>query len=164
MRVVLMEIFNKLNDQLEADNAERREESSRLIQKALIKILGQTSLLIQPELTYQLSLVQTGDLDAKLDAEHAVKTRLKEILPEYKFIYDEDSEMVFIPDGSSFAEFVDLSMVKVLVIDPESALVSKAVKAPDKNRQLIREAIASGDYKNLIDRIIKEGGNLKNFI
>lgn len=159
-----MEIFNKLNDQLEADNAERREESSRLIQKALIKILGQTSLLIQPELTYQLSLVQTGDLDAKLDAEHAVKTRLKEILPEYKFIYDEDSEMVFIPDGSSFAEFVDLSMVKVLVIDPESALVSKAVKAPDKNRQLIREAIASGDYKNLIDRIIKEGGNLKNFI
>lgn len=164
MKDVLLEIFNKLNDRLEADNAERREVGSRLIQKALIRVLGQTSLLIQPELTYQLSLVQTGDLDAKLDAEHVVKTRLKEILPEYKFLYDEDSEMVFIPDGSSFTEFADLSLVNVLVIDPESALVSKAVKAPDKNRQLIREAITSGDYKSLVERIIKEGGDLKNFI
>jgi hypothetical protein len=48
-------------------------------------------------------------------------------------------------------------------IDVESALVSKAVKAPRKNKQLIREAIASGKFPELVDRILENGGKLENF-
>jgi len=55
-------------------------------------------------------------------------------------------------------------MVIVEAIDPESALVSKAVKAPQKNKQLIREAIASEEFPTLVDRILENGGRLENFI
>lgn len=41
--------------------------------------------------------------------------------------------------------------------------VSKAVKAPAKNRQLIREAIVSGEFKTWVDRILKNGGKLEDF-
>ena len=42
-------------------------------------------------------------------------------------------------------------------------LVSKAVKAPEKNRQLLRQAIASGEFPTLVDRILKHGGRLEDF-
>lgn len=164
MHETLKKIFKKLNDQLETQNEQRREAGSKLIQRSSITILGQTSLLIQEKLTYMLSLVQTGDLDAKMDAEYVVIENLKEILPEYGLIYDEDSELIFIPKNSWFNPFINLSLVEVKVIDPESALVSKAVKAPQKNIQLIRQAIASELFPNLAQRIIDSGGDLKKFI
>jgi hypothetical protein len=164
VKQILLEIFNKLNAQLEVENNERKISGSRLISKARITILGQTSLLAQPELTHMLSLAQTGDLDAKLIAEHAVKRNLKEILPKYGLVYDEDSGYIFIPEGSQFVNFVNLSLIDVQVIDPESALVSKAVKSAEKNIQLIRQAIASGHYPNLVQRIIDNKGDLEKFI
>ena len=71
--------------------------------------------------------------------------------------------MIFIPEHSEFLPFLNLSMLEVVVIDPESALVSKAVKAPEKNIQLIRQAIASDEFPKLVERIIKAGGDLKKF-
>lgn len=164
MNETFKKIFTTLNDRVETQNKQRREIGSRLIQRSSITILGQTSLLIQEKLTYMLSLAQTGDLDAKMDAEYVVKENLKEILPEYGLLYDEDSELIFIPKNSKFNPFMNLSLVEVKVIDPESALVSKAVKAPQKNIQLIRQAIASESFVNLAQRIIDNGGDLKKFI
>ena len=71
--------------------------------------------------------------------------------------------MIWIPPGAKFEILFDLKNVVVKSIDPESALVSKAVKAPEKNKQLIREAIASGKFKTLIARIEKNGGKLEFF-
>ena len=42
--------------------------------------------------------------------------------------------------------------------------VSKAVKAPEKNKQLLRQAIASSQFPNLVDRILGNGGKLESFI
>jgi hypothetical protein len=42
--------------------------------------------------------------------------------------------------------------------------VSKAVHAPQKNRQLIRQAIASGKFPDLVDRIIENDGKLDFFL
>ncbi|OFZ30438.1 MAG: hypothetical protein A2622_08520 [Bdellovibrionales bacterium RIFCSPHIGHO2_01_FULL_40_29] len=164
MKDKLVEVFTKLNKQVENENKRRRLSGARFIPHARIEILGQTSLLIQPELTVKLTLAQTGDLDAQLLADHFVKKNLKEILPDYGFIYDEDSYLIFIPEGSHFSTFLNLTMIEVVVIDPESALVSKAVKAPEKNIQLIRQAIASEEYPNLISRIVAAGGELRKFI
>ncbi len=164
MKETLIEIFKKLNNLIEAENLQRKAEGIRLIPRAKITILGQTSLLAQPELTYMLCLVQTGDLDAKLIAEYAVKKNLIQLLPEYGMIYDDDSHLIFIPKGSTYSAFIDLPLLNVDAIDPESALVSKAVKAPSKNVQLIRAAIASGQFPTLPERIIENGGDLKNFI
>ena len=75
MKEQLFKIFYMLNDQIISENNERRESGARLIAKAKIHVLGQTSLLIQPEVTANLSLAQTGDVDALLDAENFVKDK-----------------------------------------------------------------------------------------
>jgi len=163
MKEKLVTVFRLLDKQINYENKERLIRGSPPIAHSRIEILGQTSLLIQPELTYGLSLAQTGDLDALLRADHFVKQSLKKILPTYGFMYDEDSPLIFVPNDSQFLPFLNLLMLEVVVIDPESALVSKAVKAPEKNIQLIRQAIASDEFPNLVERIIKAGGDLKKF-
>lgn len=139
------------------------QNGAALISRAEVIILGQTSLLSQPKLTIDLELAQTGDLDAKLRCDSFIKRKLKELLPHYGLIYDEDSELIFLPKDSQFYKFGKYKNIDVSVIDPESALVSKAVKAPEKNRQLVRAAISSGGFPNLVDRILKEGGDLESF-
>lgn len=160
MKETLLKIFQRLNEKLEYEV----KELDHKIVRSKITVLGQASLMAQPELTYMLSLAQTGDLDALIGAQFEVRKNLKEILREYGFVYDDDSEHIFIPAGSSFTKFAEFSLVEVELIDPESALVSKAVKAPEKNIQLIRQAIASGEYPTLAGRIVANGGDLKNFI
>lgn len=164
MKDLLGKIFLELDELVEAENLEREDMGGALIPRAQIKILGQTSLLAQPELTAKLHLAQTGDLDAHLRADYFIKVQLKELLQKYGLVYDEDSPFIFTPKKSLFLHFLDLKNLEILVIDPESALVSKAVKAPQKNIQLIREAIASSLYPRLIERIIENGGRLEDFI
>jgi queuine/archaeosine tRNA-ribosyltransferase len=52
----------------------------------------------------------------------------------------------------------------VKLIDAESTLVSKAIHAPQKNKQLIRQAIASDKFPDLVDRIIENNGKLDFFL
>ncbi len=112
------------------------------------------------EVSLILSLAQTGDLDALLTMDHIVKEELKKILLKQGLVYDEDSHLIWIPPGARFEDVFDFEHVIVASIDPESALVSKAVKAPQKNKQLIRQAIASDQFPALVDRILKNGGEL----
>jgi hypothetical protein len=50
------------------------------------------------------------------------------------------------------------------LLDAESTLVSKAIYAPQKNKQLIRQAIKSGKFSALVDRIIENNGKLDFFL
>jgi hypothetical protein len=163
-REQLEKLFIELNHRIEKLSRERRDEGLLPIPKSKIQILGQMSLLANEKVSLLLSLAQTGDFDARLKMEHFVKKELQELLKERHLIYDEDSPLVWIPPGAQFELLSDLKHVVVESIDPESALVSKAVKAPAKNKQLIREAIASDVFPTLVDRILKNGGKLEDFV
>jgi hypothetical protein len=163
MKDILLKIFTELNEQIRIENHERKDSGVPPIGRATVTVLGQVSLLAQPELTSQLHLAQTGDLDAQMKCEHFVKSALKKILPKYQMIYDDDSPLIFIPEGSHFSHLGKFDWIDLKVIDPESALVSKAVKAPGKNKNLIREALASDKFPQLAKRIVSSGGNLKHF-
>jgi hypothetical protein len=121
-------------------------------------------LLVHEGAAAILNLTQTADLDAALTMDYSVKEELKSLLRNKGYIYDEDSNLIWIPEGAEFLPFLELNNVLVESIDPESALVSKAVKAPDKNRQLIRQAIASNQFPTLVDRILKNNGKLEAFL
>jgi hypothetical protein len=95
--------------------------------------------------------------------DHAIKQELQVILESRGLLYDEDSPLIWIPPGSTFNSIFDLMHVTVRAIDPESALVSKAIKAPAKNLQLIREAFASDKFPTLVPRILAHGGRLEDF-
>ncbi|NDC22904.1 MAG: hypothetical protein EB078_11295 [Proteobacteria bacterium] len=156
-------IFKELNERVDFINKERLVEGGLRVSKAEVRLLGQMSLLVNKKVSAILSLAQTADIDAQLDMDSVVKKELTSILKKYGLIYDEDSKLIWIPPGAKFEILFDLKNVVVKSIDPESALVSKAVKAPEKNKQLIREAIASGKFKTLIARIEKNGGKLEFF-
>jgi len=157
------EIFKQLDKLVEAENLERRENGAPILQNAEVRLLGQASLLVNSRVSAVLSLALTGDLDALLKMESFTKESLKKILHQHGLVYDEDSHLVWIPDGAVFEELLVFENVIVKIIDPESALVSKAVKAPQKNKQLVRQAIASGEFPRLAARIICHGGDLEFF-
>jgi hypothetical protein len=163
VRDQLEQLFKELNNRIEQLISERRDEGLLPIPKSKIQILGQMSLLANEKVSLLLSLAQTGDFDAFLRMDHVVKNELQELLKRQNLIYDEDSSLVWIPPKARFEPMFDLNHVVVELIDPESALVSKAVKAPAKNKQLIREAITSGAFPTLVDRILENNGKLEYF-
>ncbi len=157
-------IFSEFDKKIKQLNTRRRKEDLFSIKKTEIKLLGQMSLLANKKVCFILSLTQTVDIDALLVMEQIAKEEFKKILKKYGFIYDEDSYLIWIPKGAIFEILFDFEYVRVECLDPESALVSKAVKAPKKNLQLIRQAIASEKFPNLIDRILENKGKLEDFI
>ncbi len=135
-----------------------------MIARSEVSLLGQMSLLANEKISMVLPLAQTGDLDAFLTMEYVVKEELKVILKAHGLLYDEDSPLIWVPKNAEFGELFSFENLMVKVIDAESALVSKAVKAPAKNKQLIRQAIASGVFSGLVDRILEGGGKLEDFV
>ncbi len=163
IREWLRQIFVELDSKVEEINRERRNDELLSIPKAKVQLLGQMSLLAHKRVPLILSLAQTGDMDAFLKMDQVVKDELKEILKKEGLIYDEDNYLIWIPPKAKFEFVFDFEHVLVESLDPESALVSKAVKDPRKNRQLIREAIASDEFPGLIDRILENNGKLEEF-
>jgi phage antirepressor YoqD-like protein len=165
MEKLLKEIFARLDKVIEEENLQRREQGALPLKKSKVIILGQTSLLLDKKLSAKLDLLQTADLDAKLEMENFVKKKLQELLKENGLVYDEDSEKVFIPKGSMQLDLFDFKNIAVKRLDSESVIVSKAVKAPEKNRQLVQSSVVqTGMFENLISRIEAEGGDLNKIL
>ena len=163
MRTKLKGIFQELDQRIDRLNTARRAEGLLVLAQAEVRLLGQMSLLANEKVSALLTLVATADLDALLTMDAVVKQMLTELLQKRGLVYDEDSYLIWIPQGASFEPLYKFKNLVVTLIDPESALVSKAVKAPAKNKQLIREAIATGHFPGLLDRIIAADGKLDLF-
>lgn len=165
MRDILLTIFKELDDRIEAENVDRENAGGMKIRPVEVLILGQMTLLANEMAAKILPLQRTNDLDAVLKNTQGFVTRvLKEILPSHGLHLDPDSEYVWIPPGSKFDPFQNFKNVRVKLLDPESALVSKAVKAKEKNKVLIVDAIATGEFPGLIQRIADNGGDLEYFV
>jgi hypothetical protein len=72
--------------------------------------------------------------------------------------------LIWIPENAEIIELFKFKNIEVKLIDAEFTLVSKAIHAPQKNKQLIRQAIASGRFPDLVDRIIENNGKLEFFL
>jgi hypothetical protein len=130
------------------------------IPKSEVLLLGQMSLMLNDSVAKILNLIQTGDMDAKLQMDYFTKNKLLDLLEANGLVYDEDSHLVWIPENAKAIKLFKFKNIEVKLIDAESTLVSKAIHAPQKNRQLIRQAIASGEFPDLADRIIDNNGKL----
>lgn len=159
----LENIFARLNQRIEDINQERRTNDEYGLPKATVKLLGQMSLFANEKSSAVLTLAQTADLDAFLSMVGIIQSEFEKILVSEGLIYDKFSHEIWIPPNSKFNVLFEFENLTIESIDPESALVSKAVKAPVKNKLLIREALASDQFPNLAERIIKAGGRLENF-
>jgi len=157
----MKKIFTDLNQAVEIENLQRLKEGTLTIPKSEVLLFGQMSLMLNELVVKILNLIQTGDMDAKLRMDYFTKNKLLDLLKENGLVYDEDSHLIWVPKNAKVIELFKFKNIEVKLIDAESTLVSKAIHAPQKNKQLIRQAIASGKFPDLVDRIIENNGKLE---
>ena len=160
----MKQIFTDLNLAVELENFQRLKDGTLIIPKSEVLLLGQMSLMLNESVAAFLNLIQTADMDAKLRMDYFTKNKLLDLLKAKGLVYDEDSHLVWIPENTKVIELFRFKNIEVKLIDAESILLSKAIHAPQKNKQLIRQAIASGKFPDLVDRIIENNGKLDFFL
>jgi hypothetical protein len=164
VKKLMKKIFAELNQAVEFENRQRLKEGTLIIPKSEVILMGQMSLMLNESVSTILTLVQTGDMDAKLRMDYFAKNKLMELLEANGLVFDEDSHLIWIPKDAGEIKLFKFKNIEVKLIDAESTLVSKAIHAPQKNKQLIRQAIASGQFPNLVDRIFENNGRIDLFI
>jgi hypothetical protein len=164
MKKLMKKIFTELNQAVESENLRRLEEGILTIPHSEILIFGQMSLMLNESVVEILNLIQTGDMDAKLRMDYFTKSKLIDLIEKNGLVYDEDSPLIWIPENAKLIGLFKFKNIEVKLIDAESTLVSKAIHAPQKNKQLIRQAIASGKFPDLVDRIVENNGKLDFFL
>ena len=157
----LFPLFNELSEALVRENKDRERNGNLNFVNAKIKLLGQFSLLANQDVSSKLTLAGTVDLDAIIKAEYLVNKLLNDILQKYKLVLDTDSHLIWIPPR---AEFIPLYSLTHVNVDHESALLSKAIKAKEKNKILIQEALKSELFPNLKLKISSYGGDPSYFL
>ena len=160
----MKKIFTDLNQAVELENLQRMKEGVLTIPKSEVLLIGQMGLMLNESVATILNLIQTGDMDAILRMDYFAKKKLLELLETNGLVYDEDSHLIWIPQDAKTIDLFKFKNIEVKLIDAESALLSKAICAPQKNKQLIREAIASGKFTDLVARIIENNGKVDYFL
>jgi hypothetical protein len=111
-----------------------------------------------------LHLVATKDVDVRADYTHAVESEFRRLLVKEGLELDPLGHEIWMPTETryqvSFAgEFVTLELA-----DMEAILLSKAPKAPTKNRALIVEYLAAGATERFLKMAEKYGLDLETFL
>jgi len=164
MKKLMKKIFTDLNQAVELENLHRLKEGTLTIPKSEVLLFGQMSLMLNESAATILDLIQTGDMDAKLRMDYFTKNKMLELLKANGLVYDDDSHLGWIPENAKEIDLFGFKNIAVKLIDAESTLVSKAIHTPQKNKQLIRQAIASGKFPGLVDRIIENNGKIDFFL
>ena len=105
--------------------------------------MGQMSLLTNRTISAQIKLIGTVDVDASIDGGPYswVGKKFAQILAAKGLELDKYADEIWLPKNATFQKVFSGKILTCLRLDPLDALVSKAVKAPEKNRILIRQAL-----------------------
>ena len=158
---MLFKIFEKLDQEIMNLNEEFRAEGSSEIPKFHIKILGQSALI---ESNIALALNSTIDIDAYADFIWVAREKFCEILKENNLVFDELSNEIWMPDETKYISLYEGQFVNGFYAEPEYVLLSKALKAPEKNKNLIVQYISIGPTQIFLDLCKKYHVNLEDFL
>ncbi len=157
------EIIEALEFRLKEENLERNKMGAPPSKKTMITVLGQMSLMLDRTASISLPLMATVDIDATVSGDSTVLQYLLQIIKQKGLRLDELSNEIWNPEDSTFLDYHNSDLIKVIYIDPVSALTSKAIKAREKNRYLIKHALKYyGD--RLKDKILFYGGDINYFL
>lgn len=162
MAVDLASLARMIERAISQLNDERQYEELAILKTARILLLGQYALMVHPVASKVLQLTMTRDVDALIDADWSQRMVIKRIIEEQGFVYDELSTEVWIPPHATYEVLHESSSLVIQVLNPIYVLTSKAIKAPQKNRFLIQQALAYYG-RELADLIELHGGSLSLF-
>jgi len=159
--VMLKKIFKKLDNWIGEQNVERQEEGMLSISACEIKVIGQTALL-EAEIT--LHIPATVDVDVFANYEDLVRRKFAELLKENGKELDPVGHEAWMPKETEYEIFFDGKWLKAYLANPEYVLLSKAMKAPKKNKVLIVEYLASGPSAKFFELAKKYKVDLDHFL
>lgn len=157
---MLREVAERLDAWMIDQNVELRAEGLPTLRPCEIKVVGQAALL---EAGLPLRLAATRDVDVKASFEHVVERELRRLLEERGRELDAVGHEVWMPRETRFAPLYSGKLVTVLLADPEAVLLSKALKAPAKNRPLVIEYLARGASQRFLQLAERYGLDLEQF-
>jgi len=148
--------FDEIELLLQEEWKERRNEGNSYSRPTLeFKIVGQAAILLSTfanELTKEgVLLTSTSEIDAiTIPQAHAWPRfhDIRSILERKGIPFDDLSDQIWMPSETEYTQIYpnddSFTMLTVLIADSESVLISKAVKAPKKNKRLLEAYFASG--------------------
>ncbi len=116
------------------------------------------------ELSPPLKLRATDDVDAVVEGEFAVRKQLEALLEGQGMALDRLAHEAWMPSETTYVKAYEGPNVVLEVADVESVLVSKALKAPQKNERLLAEYIANGPSPRFMELADKYDLNLEQFV
>jgi hypothetical protein len=158
---VLVSIARKLDRWVAEENVRRRADGGPSLKRCEIKVFGQAALL---ELQVPLTLAATSDVDVRATYEHPIEVRFRELLAAQGRHLDPVAHEAWMPRETRYEKLFDGALVALLVAEPEAILVSKALKAPLKNRALLTEYLAMGASERFLSLARKYGVSLEQFL
>jgi len=138
---MLAEVAEALDRWIIDTNLRHVAEGFLRLRPCTIRVLGQSALL---ELGLPLELAATRDVDVRADYENAVRVRFAELLAAHGRELDPLGDEIWMPRETRYTVAFRGKLVRLMLAEPEAILVSKALKAPIKNRALVTEYLAVG--------------------
>jgi hypothetical protein len=158
---MLPEMAHALDAWVARENRVRQREGSPGLPKCRIRLLGQMALFEQK---VPLALVATNDVDVVADYPFPVEREFRRLVErEGKFIDPTPTE-IWMPPETQYRLLVDGRWVRLEVAEVDAVLLSKALKAPEKNRQLVVEYLARGASSRFFDLADRHGLDLEAFL
>lgn len=160
MYPVLMNAIKAFEDEVGKLNSARSVGSFRKLE---VTVLGQQGLLIRQAQFPTLPLLATTDFDAHLKGEPPLEDIFKNKLKDIGLTYDEKSEYIWLPEETEYEEVYNSDLIVVRSPLPIYLIVSKALKAKEKNRALVTAAINEFG-ESLISLLVKYKVNIDYFL
>ena len=157
----LAEIFLALDQWVARENVRARAQGTPAYRRCSVRVLGQSALWAAG---VDLALTATQDLDAYGDYEWAVQRELERLLAENGKVLDPHGHEVWMPRETRYDPLYQGTFVEALVADADAVLISKALKAAEKNRALVTEYLAKGASDRFFELARKYRVDLEQFV
>jgi len=158
---VLREVARRLDEFVIERNLEAREAGLPLTKPSVIRVMGQTALI---EAGVKLTLAATRDVDCTFDLESGVEREFRRLVALEGRELEPLGAEIWMPSETAYEPLYEGRFVTVLIADADAVLLSKALKAPAKNRALITEYLARGASQRFMDLAAKYSLDLEVFL
>ena len=158
---MFVEIATRLDAWIVDRNLEARAEGTLSLPPCTIHLLGQSALL---EVGAPLKLTATNDVDVRADYASAVEVELRRLLKQAGKELDPLGDEIWMPKETQYKVLLAGEFVTLKVADVDAILISKALKAPRKNRALIVEYLARGATPRFMRMARKYRVDLESFL
>lgn len=136
---MLKRVFQKLDKWVQAENKKAAEEGTLMIGETKIQVIGQTAIL---EADLNIRAQATVDVDVYNSIENKVRAELKKLVEAERLELETVGHEAWMPKETQWDTVYEGKFILGQIARPPFVMISKIIKAPKKNKQLIIDYLA----------------------